>query len=77
MLVLHDLLGIHDGLLPKFAQRFADVKAEMLRGVAAYAEAVRTRTFPGEEHTYGIAAGGDRPAPSWRCAAAPAHWPAA
>jgi 3-methyl-2-oxobutanoate hydroxymethyltransferase len=55
VLVLHDLLGIHDGFRPKFAKRFAEVRAEMLRGVQAYAEEVRTRAFPGPEHTYGIA----------------------
>jgi 3-methyl-2-oxobutanoate hydroxymethyltransferase len=55
VLVLHDLLAIHDDFQPKFAKRFADVKAEMLRGVRAYAEEVRTRRFPGPEHTYGIA----------------------
>ena len=27
----------------------------MLRGVQAYSEEVRTRRFPGVEHTYGIA----------------------
>jgi 3-methyl-2-oxobutanoate hydroxymethyltransferase len=55
VLVLHDLLAIHDDFKPKFAKRFAAVKAEMLRGVEAYAEEVRTRRFPGPEHTYGIA----------------------
>src|SRR4051794_15238478 len=55
VLVLHDLLGIHDGFKPKFVKRYADVKAEMLRGVEAYAEDVRTRAFPTAEHTYGIA----------------------
>ena len=55
VLVLHDLLAIHDGYQPKFTKRFAAVKAEMLRGVEAYAEEVRTRRFPGPEHTYGIA----------------------
>ena len=55
VLVLHDLLGIHPDFKPKFAARFADVHGEMLRGVGAYAEAVRTRTFPGPEHVYGIA----------------------
>jgi len=55
VLVLHDLLAIHDDFKPKFAKRFAAVKAEMLRGVQAYAEEVRTRRFPGAEHTYGIA----------------------
>jgi 3-methyl-2-oxobutanoate hydroxymethyltransferase len=55
VLVLHDLLGIHDGFKPKFVKRYADVKAEMLRGVEAYAEDVRTRAFPTAEHAYGIA----------------------
>jgi 3-methyl-2-oxobutanoate hydroxymethyltransferase len=55
VLVLHDLLAIHDDFKPKFAKRFAAVKAEMLRGVEAYAEEVRTRRFPSAEHTYGIA----------------------
>ncbi len=55
VLVLHDLLGIHDDFQPKFAKRFAAVKEEMLRGVEAYAEEVRTRKFPAPEHTYGIA----------------------
>jgi len=55
VLVLHDLLGIHGGFQPKFVKRFADVRGEMLRGLQAYAEEVRTRAFPGPEHTYGIA----------------------
>jgi 3-methyl-2-oxobutanoate hydroxymethyltransferase len=55
VLVLHDLLAIHDDFQPKFAKRFAHVKAEMLHGVREYAEEVRTRRFPGPEHTYGIA----------------------
>jgi 3-methyl-2-oxobutanoate hydroxymethyltransferase len=55
VLVLHDLLAIHDDFLPKFAKRFAAVKAEMRRGVDAYAEEVRTRRFPAAEHSYGIA----------------------
>src|SRR5262245_36064176 len=55
VLVLHDLLTIHDDFQPKFARRFAAVKDEMRRGVDAYAEAVRTRAFPASEHTYGIA----------------------
>jgi 3-methyl-2-oxobutanoate hydroxymethyltransferase len=55
VLVLHDLLGINDGFQPKFVKRYADVRGAMLRGLQAYAEDVRTRAFPGPEHTYGIA----------------------
>jgi len=54
VLVFHDLLGIYDGHLPRFARRFADVKAQMVAGVAEYADEVRRRAFPGPEHSYGI-----------------------
>jgi 3-methyl-2-oxobutanoate hydroxymethyltransferase len=55
VLVLHDLLEIHEGFQPKFVKRYAHVKQEMLRGVRDYADEVRTRRFPGPEHSYGIA----------------------
>jgi 3-methyl-2-oxobutanoate hydroxymethyltransferase len=55
VLVLHDLLAIHEGFQPKFVKRYAAVKQEMRRGVDAYAEDVRTRRFPAPEHSYGIA----------------------
>ncbi|HLY35113.1 MAG TPA: 3-methyl-2-oxobutanoate hydroxymethyltransferase [Candidatus Limnocylindria bacterium] len=55
VLVFHDLLGIYDGHAPRFAKRFADVKAEMVAGVSQYADEVRRGVFPGPEHTYSIA----------------------
>jgi 3-methyl-2-oxobutanoate hydroxymethyltransferase len=55
VLVLHDLLAIHEGFRPKFVKQFAAVKQEMRRGLEAYAEEVRTRRFPAPEHSYGIA----------------------
>jgi 3-methyl-2-oxobutanoate hydroxymethyltransferase len=54
VLVLHDLLGIHDGHKAKFVKQWADIKSEMVRGVTAYADEVRGRTFPGPEHGYSI-----------------------
>ncbi|HVE68483.1 MAG TPA: 3-methyl-2-oxobutanoate hydroxymethyltransferase [Solirubrobacteraceae bacterium] len=54
VLVFHDLLGIHEGLSPRFAKRFAHVKADMVAGVRAYAEDVRARRFPAAEHNYSI-----------------------
>src|SRR3954452_14817341 len=54
VLVLHDLLSVHTGHVAKFVRRFADVRSEMLRGVSAYAEAVRSREFPAPEHSYSI-----------------------
>jgi 3-methyl-2-oxobutanoate hydroxymethyltransferase len=54
VLVFHDLLGIYDGHAPRFAKRYAEVKAEMVAGVAHYADEVRAGTFPAPEHTYSI-----------------------
>lgn len=54
VLVFHDLLGIYDGHTPRFAKRFAEVKAQMVAGVAQYADEVRHRAFPGPEHVYSI-----------------------
>ena len=55
VLVLHDLLAIHSGFKPKFVKEYAAIGEEMVRGVAAYAEEVRSRAFPGPQHSYGIA----------------------
>ncbi len=57
VLVFHDLLGIRDGLGARFVKRYANLQQEMNAGVAAYAEDVRTRRYPGPEHTYKIDAG--------------------
>ncbi len=57
VLVFHDLLGIRDGLGPRFVKRYANLQLQMNDGVAAYAEDVRTRRYPGPEHTYKIDAG--------------------
>jgi 3-methyl-2-oxobutanoate hydroxymethyltransferase len=54
VLVFHDLLGMYDGHAPRFTKRFAEVRQAMVEGMQAYAEEVRTRRFPGAEHTYSI-----------------------
>jgi 3-methyl-2-oxobutanoate hydroxymethyltransferase len=54
VLVFHDLLGIRDGLGPRFVKRYANLQQEMNAGVRAYAEDVRMRRYPGPEHTYKI-----------------------
>jgi 3-methyl-2-oxobutanoate hydroxymethyltransferase len=54
VLVFHDLLGIYDGHVARFAKRYADVRAHMVAGVAEYAADVRSRGFPGPEHCYSI-----------------------
>ncbi len=54
VLVYHDLLGIFGGHAAKFVKRYAEVREEMIRGVAAYAVEVREATFPGPEHDYAV-----------------------
>ena len=68
VLVLHDLLGIHGGFQPKFVKRYADVRGEMLRGLQAYAEDVRTRAFPGPGAHLRHRARGAAPAARSSCA---------
>ena len=54
VLVFHDLLGIYDGHVPRFVKRYAEIKAQMVAGVAEYAADVRAGAFPGQEHSYTI-----------------------
>jgi 3-methyl-2-oxobutanoate hydroxymethyltransferase len=54
VLVFHDLLGIRDGLGPRFVKRYANLQQEMNAGVSAFADDVRTRRYPGPEHIYKI-----------------------
>jgi len=55
VLVFHDLLGIYDGHAARFVKRYADVRAQMVAGVQAFAEDVRTRRYPEADHGYTMA----------------------
>jgi 3-methyl-2-oxobutanoate hydroxymethyltransferase len=52
VLVLHDLLGITTGYVPRFVKAYADVKGDITRAVAQYRNEVRDGTFPAKEHGY-------------------------
>jgi 3-methyl-2-oxobutanoate hydroxymethyltransferase len=54
VLVWHDLLGLYEGRAPRFVKQYADLAGEIRRGLEAYAEDVRTRRFPEEQHTYAM-----------------------
>lgn len=56
VLVFHDLLGLYDGGAAKFVKRYADLRADAVAGVAAYAEDVRSGAYPAAEHSYSMAA---------------------
>jgi 3-methyl-2-oxobutanoate hydroxymethyltransferase len=54
VLVWHDLLGINEGVAPRFVKRYADVAGEIRRGLEAFAAEVRSGAYPGDEHVYKI-----------------------
>jgi 3-methyl-2-oxobutanoate hydroxymethyltransferase len=56
VLVWHDLLGINEGVAPRFVKRYADVAGEIRRGLAAFAAEVRSGAYPADEHQYRISA---------------------
>lgn len=52
ILVLHDLLGVSQGRRPRFVKDFLVEGGSVQGAIAAYADAVRTGSFPGPEHGY-------------------------
>jgi len=54
VLVYHDLLGLGEGHLPRFVERYADLGDLAVEAVERYAADVRERRFPQERHTYAI-----------------------
>jgi 3-methyl-2-oxobutanoate hydroxymethyltransferase len=52
VLVLHDLLGITTGYVPRFVKAYADLKTEITGSVTRYRDEVRDGTFPAKEHGF-------------------------
>ncbi len=56
VLVWHDMLGLYDGRAPRFVKRYADLASAITAALAEYADEVRGKRFPAEQHTYSIPA---------------------
>ncbi|OKH88690.1 3-methyl-2-oxobutanoate hydroxymethyltransferase [Thalassospira sp. TSL5-1] len=54
VLVVDDMLGMFSDFTPKFVKRYANLGDQVSEAAASYAAEVRARTFPGDEHCYGI-----------------------
>ena len=54
VLVLHDMLGLSDGHIPKFVRRYANAGDVILSAVRQYAAEVRHREFPSAAEEYGM-----------------------
>lgn len=52
ILVLHDVLGLFERFLPKFAKRYVNLKVEGLKSLKQYKEEVEKGIFPGKEHSF-------------------------
>ncbi len=52
VLVIHDLIGLTGGHVPKFVKQYASVRDDIASAARAYAEEVARGEFPGPEHSY-------------------------
>lgn len=52
ILVLHDLLGLHDRHLPKFVKQYANLGEAARAALTQYVSEVQSGAFPGDEHCY-------------------------
>ncbi len=52
VLVLHDMLGLTNGLQPKFVRSFFSMSKTIEQAVKNYISAVRNKEYPSSEHSY-------------------------
>ena len=53
VLVVHDMLGLKVGAVPKFVKRYANMGEEMAEAAARFQSEVEAGSFPDPEHSYG------------------------
>jgi len=54
VLVMHDMLGLSAGCVPRFAKPYASLWQEASAATLAYLREVKEHAFPGPEHSYGL-----------------------
>ncbi|HEU4963710.1 MAG TPA: 3-methyl-2-oxobutanoate hydroxymethyltransferase [Bacilli bacterium] len=52
VLVVHDMLGITDKYLPKFAKKYGELHKDMVNAIATYGSEVRDGVFPSAPHGF-------------------------
>ncbi len=57
VVVLHDMLGLSTGCLPRFVKRYADTRADILKAVETYVADIRARAYPEAGHCYQMESG--------------------
>ncbi|MGC1406320.1 MAG: 3-methyl-2-oxobutanoate hydroxymethyltransferase [Candidatus Dormiibacterota bacterium] len=53
VLVVHDMLGLKVGSVPKFVKRYANLGEEIVEAATRYQSEIEAGTFPDPEHSYG------------------------
>jgi 3-methyl-2-oxobutanoate hydroxymethyltransferase len=56
VLVIHDLLGLSFGKLPRFVRQYADLRQSTTDAISRWADDVRNGTYPANEESYGLPA---------------------
>jgi len=56
VLVFHDLVGLTQGAVPKFARRYANLAEVIARAAGEYCEDVRSGRFPSDEQSFHLSA---------------------
>ena len=54
VLVLHDLVGLTYGRLPRFVRKYADLRETMNEAITNWTEDVKNGSYPNEEESYGL-----------------------
>ncbi len=57
VVVLHDILGIGAGPVPKFVKRYADLRSKAGEAIGRYIAEIKAGAYPAAEHCYQMAAG--------------------
>jgi 3-methyl-2-oxobutanoate hydroxymethyltransferase len=54
VLVVHDLIGLSFGQLPRFVRQYANVREVMTEAITRFAADVRSGSYPSEKESYGL-----------------------
>ncbi|GBE41221.1 3-methyl-2-oxobutanoate hydroxymethyltransferase [bacterium BMS3Bbin09] len=52
ILVLHDVIGLFERFLPKFAKQYTNLKTEALNAIITYREEIEKGVFPSEDESF-------------------------
>ncbi len=53
VLVFHDMFGLFEKFIPKFVKQYLNLAPEIIKGLEAFKEDIRTEKFPEEKHVFG------------------------